>query len=384
MFPQRTAVSGYTHRVSKVVLHSTNAFDLASTVPIHAMASPADTCSSVDTVTDGQATTYVFDDDGDLLLSFSDGRLIQVCTGVVSTVTTFFDHLRTVSTRRPDISSFEATEYDAILLFCKICYHRGHDIPQQLDVQTLGRVAVVAMDFDCVGAFVPWIDIWCNGLYKNRPTTQTLLDLLAVAYILDDDNKFKLRSRDLILQTGEEFPYRAFPNPMRLTNGNTELHNQLPIGVLGKCHCLYLKRGQRLTGAIAAVHEWRQGLRWNLQRSLELSIAKMVDCSCSVAGLFYLRELRRHGLWPLTGRGSILQIRNLLVGGSVVTFVPPEGVENCQNCQPVPFTAVCREIGNGINVGAIGLDLDRWKDLDESLCADTDLCQSRKRPRCGT
>jgi hypothetical protein len=84
-----------------------------------------------------------------------------------------------------------------------------------------------------------------------------------------------------------------------------------------------------------------------------------------------LRELRRNGLWPLTGGGSIIHIRGLLINGSILTFVPPEGVEDCQVCQAKPFSATCREIGNSIHLGSLGLDLHRWKELDQVSGQDT-------------
>jgi hypothetical protein len=175
---------------------------------------------------------HVFDEDGDLIFSFSDGRQIQVCIKVISVVTTFFDQMKTISARKTPVS-FEASEFDAIFLFCQVCYHRGSEIAPHLDSKLLGDVAVLAMDYDCVDAFVPWIDIWTNSLYEHYPTTQTLLDLLAVAYILNDCESFKRRSRELILHMGEEFPYRAFPVPTREMGGMTDLQNQLPESVFG-------------------------------------------------------------------------------------------------------------------------------------------------------
>jgi hypothetical protein len=198
------------------------------------MSSPSDTVSAPSPSSTPQPPDrHVFDEDGDLIFSFSDGRSIQVSIKIISTVTTFFNHMRTISARKPNFSSFEVTEFDAILLFCKVCYHRGPEIPLHLDSKGLGDIAVVAMDFDCIGAFVPWIDIWTNNLYKSHPTVQTQLDLLAVAYILHDSENFRRRSRDLILQMGEEFPYRTFPGPSRTIGASTDLAAQLPDSVFG-------------------------------------------------------------------------------------------------------------------------------------------------------
>jgi hypothetical protein len=174
------------------------------------MHSPTETVSSASSIVPQGQQKHVFDDVGDLIFSFSDDRQIQVHSKVISVVTTFFDHMKTISARKPPVSSFEASEFDAILLFCQVCYHRGSEIPLHLNGKALGDVAVVAMDFDCV------------------------LDLLAIAYILNDCDNFKHRSRELILHMGEESPYRAFPVPAREIGGMTDLQNQLPESVFGR------------------------------------------------------------------------------------------------------------------------------------------------------
>ena len=60
----------------------------------------------------------MFDDDGDLIFSFSDERQIQVHSKVISVIITFFDHIKMISARKPLVSFFEISEFDAILLFC--------------------------------------------------------------------------------------------------------------------------------------------------------------------------------------------------------------------------------------------------------------------------
>ena len=199
------------------------------------MQSPTETTSSTASTVQMPPSPdkHIFDEDGDLIFSFSDGRQIQVAIKIISLATGFFDHMQTISARKPTISSFEASEFEAILLFCQVCYHRGLAIPFHLDSKTLGSVAVVATELDCINAFIPWIKIWTDSLYRNLPTTQTVMDLLAVAYILDDCEHFKRRSRDLILQAGEEFPYREFPVPTREIEGLTDLQNHLPKSVFG-------------------------------------------------------------------------------------------------------------------------------------------------------
>ena len=114
----------------------------------------------------------------------------------------------------------------------------------------------------------------------------------------------------------------------------------------------------------------------------------MLKCTCSAASL-NLKELNRVGLWPLRDQGSIYQVLNLLTNGSLWTFVPAGGIENCQACQPKPFTTICKEIADSVHPDSIGLDLHRWKDLDQVSIRDVscDCCdeiselRGRKRKR---
>jgi len=192
-------------------------------------ASPA-TCSDN---SDRGEQQIVFDDDGDLILAFSDGSTIQVSFKVIGTVTTFFDSMRTISARGPYISSFEESEFDALLLFCQICYHRGSEIPVHLSTKEMGDLAVVVTDFDCVDAFSPWFQSWTDRLLQQEPTAALLIDLLSVAFMLGDSSSFRQRSQDLILKAAD-LPYRPFPISNWLPEPGSNLKNQLPIGVMSK------------------------------------------------------------------------------------------------------------------------------------------------------
>jgi hypothetical protein len=92
--------------------------------------------------------------------------------------------------------------------------HGHHNkVPQQLDLEMLGKVAVVVDDLQCLNAIRPYVDIWNTNLGDQFPKKygRDLIVWICITHVLELAMHFRQATRTAILDSNGPLPTLGLP-----------------------------------------------------------------------------------------------------------------------------------------------------------------------------
>ncbi|KAK2774577.1 hypothetical protein CKAH01_13152 [Colletotrichum kahawae] len=137
----------------------------------------------------------------------------------------------------------ETTDWDAhaLLILLAILHGRTYQVPQNLDLEMLARIATLVDYYDCREAVQTYGDIWTGHLEESlfQKCNRELVLCIFVSWVFSNETIFNQTTRTATFDAKDPIPTLELPIPQRIigcTNiGSDEIESRRRVGMAAIC-----------------------------------------------------------------------------------------------------------------------------------------------------